>query len=58
MRRGRVRKVSEERYETDSAGRIKMMDKRLIRHQEYDFPRDSNPIDDFYVKEGSQKIKI
>ena len=53
-----MRKVSEERYETDSAGRIKMMDKRLIRHQEYDFPRDSNPIDDFYVKEGSQKIKI
>jgi len=58
IRRGRVRKVTEERFETDSAGRIKMLDKRLIRYQEYDFPMDRNPIDDFYVTEGSQKIKI
>ena len=38
MRRGKVRRVSEERFETDNAGRIKVMDKRLIRYNEFSYP--------------------
>jgi hypothetical protein len=38
MRKGRVSRVSDERFETDSTGRIQMMDKRYIRFNEYEFP--------------------
>ena len=38
MRKGRISRVSDERFETDSTGRIQMMDKRYIRYNEVDFP--------------------
>ena len=34
IRRGRVRGVSQEKFETDSTGRVKMLDKRIIRYGE------------------------
>ena len=56
IRRGAVRKMTKERYETDQSGRVSMMDKRIVRYQEYGYP--SALIDDFYVKEGNLKIKL
>ena len=56
IRRGKVKGVSEEKFETDSTGRVKMLDKRIIKYGEYQFP--DQFLDDFHVMEGNQKIKI
>lgn len=47
MRRGKVVRASDERYETDAAGRVKMMDKRMIRYHEFSFPvQEALPVGD------------
>jgi hypothetical protein len=35
MRKGKIRRVSEESFERDIAGRIKMHDKRIIRFNNF-----------------------
>jgi hypothetical protein len=50
MRRGKVRGVTQEKFETDSTGRVKMLDKRIVRYHETQFPA----LDEFFAKEGSQ----
>lgn len=56
MRRGKVRNVSQERFETDSAGRINMLDKRVIRYHEHSFQQTNFvPVQ---VKEGSSDISL
>ena len=54
MKRGRVRRVSENSFERDIAGRIKVNDKRIINYKSFEFA-ESNFIDTGDIHNYRQK---
>ena len=56
VRRGRVRRIDDEMFDTDQAGRIQMRDKRFVQYEGQKY--DKEDFSDFKVREDGKEIKI